>query len=62
MATFGVSSFFNKEDFLSYLRILDVDNVVEWLLKNMPNEDLMSLANRTSDWMEKLYYFGYLKK
>ena len=49
-------------DFLSYIKILDVDSSIEWLLKHMPNEDLMALANRSTDWTEKLYYFGYLKK
>lgn len=52
----------NQNDFLSYTKILDVDKSFEWLLKNMPNEDLMALANRSTDWTEKLYYFSYLKK
>lgn len=52
----------NKNEFLSYLQILDVESSFEWLLKHMPNEDLMVLANRSTDWTEKLYYFGYIKK
>lgn len=52
----------NHKEFLSYLKILDVDNSIEWLLKHMPNEELMVLANRSTDWTEKLYYYGYLKK
>ena len=52
----------NKKEFLSYIKILDVDSSIEWLLKHMPNEDLMILANRSTDWTEKLYYFSYLKK
>ena len=52
----------NKNEFLSYIKILDVDSSFEWLLKHMPNEDLMALANRSTDWTEKLYYYGYLKK
>ncbi len=52
----------NKKDFLSYIKILDVDSSIEWLLKHMPNEDLMALSNRTGDWTEKLYYYSYLKK
>jgi len=52
----------NKKEFLTYLQILDVDSSFEWLLKHMPNEDLMTLANRSTDWTEKLYYFSYLKK
>lgn len=51
----------NKNDFLAYLKILDVDHAIEWLLKHMPNEDLMILANRTGDWAEKLYYYSYFK-
>ena len=52
----------NKTEFLSYIKILDVDASFEWLLKHMPNEDLMVLANASTDWTEKLYYFSYLKK
>lgn len=51
----------NRRDFLSYLKILDIDSSVEWLLKHMPNEDLLTLSNRTGDWMEKLYYYSYFK-
>lgn len=51
----------NQNDFLSYLKILDVDSTMEWLLKNMPNEDLLALSNRTCDWTEKLYYYSYFK-
>lgn len=52
----------SKNEFLSYLKILDVDSSIEWLLKHMPNEELMALANRSTDWTEKLYYFSYFKK
>lgn len=51
----------NKRDFLSYLKILDIDPVIEWLLNHMPNEDLLTLSNRTGDWMEKLYFYSYFK-
>ena len=51
----------NKSDFLSYLKILDVDHTIEWLLKHMPNEDLFTLSTRTGDWAEKLYYYSYFK-
>lgn len=52
----------NKVEFLEYIKILDVDNTLEYLLKNMPNEDLNILAQRSTDWNEKLYYYSYLKK
>ena len=52
----------DKNEFLSYLKIWNVEQSFEWLLKHMPNEDLMLLANRSTDWTEKLYYYGYLKK
>jgi len=52
----------NKNEFMDYLNILDVNSTIEWLLKHMPNEDLMALANRSTDWTEKLYYFSYFKK
>lgn len=52
----------NRSEFLTYLKILDVDSATEWLLKYMPNEDLMTLANNSTDWTEKLYYFSHFKK
>lgn len=52
----------NSKDFMSYLQILDIEPSIEWLLRKMPNNDLMILANRTTDWTEKLYYFSYFKK
>ena len=51
----------NRRDFMDYLKILDVDCVIEWLLRHMPNEDLWSLSKRTTDWVEKLYYYSYFK-
>lgn len=35
--------------------------VINWLLRHMPNEDLWSLSKRTTDWVEKLYYYSYFK-
>ena len=52
----------NSKEFLEYMQILDMDNVQEYLLKMMPNNDLNILANRTGDWNEKLYYYSFLKK
>lgn len=52
----------NRKEFISYLQILDVNTSNEWLLCHMPNEDLMKLANDSTDWTEKLYYYSYLKK
>ncbi len=52
----------DTQEFLEYLDILDVENIEKYLLKNMSNEQIYSLANSTNIWEEKLYFFSFLKK
>ncbi len=49
-------------DFAEYMDALDIDNIFEYLLHNMPNEQIYALANETNIWDEKLFYFSFLKK
>ena len=39
----------------------DVDNVANFLLSNMSNDDIMRLSNETDDWNYKLFLYGNLK-
>ena len=48
-------------DFQEYMNVLDVDNVEAYLLKNMPNDQIYTLSMDTNDWLQKLYYFSFLK-
>ena len=52
----------NYEDFFKYADILDIDGAEEYLLKNMPNEQIYELSQETDDWVQKLFYFSFLKK
>ena len=52
----------NYEDFFKYADILDIDGAEEYLLKNMPNEQIYELSKETDDWTQKLFYFSFLKK
>ena len=52
----------NYKVFNDYMSVLDVDNVEAYLLSNMPNEQIYSLSCETTDWMQKLYYFSFIKK
>ena len=49
-------------EFREYMDILDVDNIECYLLENMPNNQIYSLSIETNDWMQKLFYFSFLKK
>ena len=49
-------------DFQEYMNVLDVDNIEYYLLENMPNDQIYSLSCDTDDWLQKLYYFSFLKK
>lgn len=49
-------------EFQEYMTVLDVDNIELYLLKHMPNDQIYSLSKDTTDWMQKLYYFSYLKE
>lgn len=52
----------NDCDFEEYMDALDIDNIEEYLLKNMPNEQIYKLSLETGIWDEKLFYFSFLKK
>lgn len=49
-------------EFQKYLDSLDIDNVEEYLLTNMPNEQIYALACESTDWSQKLFYFSFFKK
>lgn len=49
-------------EFLEYMDILDIPSVEKYLLTNMSNEQIYSLANNTNIWDEKLYFFSFFKK
>ena len=49
-------------EFFRYACILDIDGVEEYLLSNMPNEQIYELSKETDDWSQKLFYFSFLKK
>lgn len=49
-------------EFREYMNVLDVDNVEEYLLKHMPNDQIYKLTLETGEWDEKLYLFSYFKK
>ena len=50
-----------EEEYLYICYKCDVDNVAAFLLSNMPNEDIMMLANQSDDWNYKLFLFENLK-
>ena len=52
----------NYQEFYSYAQKLDIDRVEEYLLSNMPNEQIYELSQETDDWLQKLFYFSFLKK
>ncbi len=52
----------SDNEFQEYMDALKIDDVEEYLLTNMPNEQIYALASETSVWHEKLYYFSFLKK
>ena len=52
---------FNK-DFKKIEAILQLNNAYEVIYKLMPNEELNDLANKSTDWMEKLYYYSFFKE
>lgn len=49
-------------EFQDYMSILNVDDTEKYLLTNMSNEQIYSLASSTGMWDEKLYFFSFLKK
>ena len=50
------------KEFYQYANILDIDGVEEYLLSNMPNDQIYELSKETNDWIQKLFYFSFLKK
>ena len=52
----------NVNEFQDYMNILNVDDIEKYLLTNMPNEQIYSLASSTGMWDEKLYFFSFFKK
>lgn len=50
------------DEYYDYMDLLDVDNVEVYLLTEMPNDQIYTLASETEDWSLKLYYFSYFKK
>ncbi len=49
-------------EFDKYANILDIDGAEEYLLKHMPNDQIYKLSQETDDWIQKLFYFSFLKK
>ena len=61
--SFHISELANDfDEFYRYANILDIDGVEEYLLSNMPNNQIYELSNETNDWNQKLFYFSFLKK
>ncbi len=50
-----------ESEYLFICSKCDVDNIASFLLKNMSNEDIMSLSNASDDWNYKLFLFENLK-
>ena len=51
----------NENEYMYICSKCKVDDVADYLLKNMSNEDIMSLSNDSSDWNYKLFLYGNLK-
>ena len=49
-------------EFDKYTNMLDIDGAEEYLLKHMPNDQTYKLSQETDDWIQKLFYFSFLKK
>lgn len=52
----------NYKQFYQYADQIDIDGAEEYLLTNMPNEQIYELSKETSDWIQKLFYFSFFKK
>ena len=52
----------NYKEFQEYMEALDTDDVENYLLENMPNDQIYALSCDTTDWDRKLFYFSYFKK
>lgn len=51
-----------EEEYMYICQKTKVDEIADFLLTNMSNEDIMSLSNETDDWNYKLFLYGNLKK
>ena len=49
-------------DYEEYMNVLNIDNISDYLLHNMPNNQIYALSCETGLWEEKLFYFSFLKK
>lgn len=52
----------SEEEYLYICNKCLVDDISNYLLTNMQNEDIMELSQETDDWNYKLFLFGNLKK
>lgn len=52
----------DAKEFQDYMSLLNVDDTEKYLLTNMPNDQIYSLANSTGMWDEKLYFFSFFKE
>lgn len=50
-----------EEEYLFICTKCDVDNIANYLLTNMKNEDIMALSQETDDWNYKLFLFENFK-
>lgn len=51
-----------EEEYAYICKMCDIDEVANYLLNNMTNEEIMQRANTEDDWNYKLFLFGFLKK
>ena len=54
-------SVLNEDEYIYICSKCMVDDVANYLLENMSNEDIMSLCNSSDDWNYKLFLYGNLK-
>ena len=54
-------SSWNEDEYMYICSKCKVDDVADYLLKHMSNEDIMSLSNDSNDWNYKLFLYGNLK-
>ena len=54
-------SVLNEDEYLLVCNKCNVDNVAEYLLSKMSNNDIMELSNESDDWNYKLFLYGNLK-
>lgn len=51
----------NENEYMYICMKCDVDNVANYLLSHMSNEDIMILSQESDDWNYKLFLYGNLK-